>query len=180
MKKVLLVFQIILIITICSCENEEYEMCIELSPDNSNVLELTDVINSDEELKKMSEYGGNIKEFICKYNAKCVRKTEYGYRMVWVGSAKVLIVRFNLEGKKINSNIYKTIWLKDDYCLNLDVGKSVLSEVRNFDPVGQYYFLYTGRNDTPRISYHYTADGYWLKIHYNDFNTITKMEVELI
>ena len=72
-------------------------------------------------------------------------------------------------------------------CLNFcksDFDKLVkgqsLDEVRAIDPNGEYLFLYTGRNDAPKVSSHYTKDGYLITIEYDVSNVITSINEELI
>ena len=48
------------------------------------------------------------------------------------------------------------------------------------DPNGEYLFLYTGRNDTPKVSSHYTKDGYLITIEYDVSNVIISINEELI
>ena len=53
-------------------------------------------------------------------------------------------------------------------------------DVRGFDSCGDYFFLYSGRNDLERISYHYSKDGYLISIKYDTDNTILSVTEELI
>ena len=50
-----------------------------------------------------------------------------------------------------------------------------LDEVMQIDPYGEYLFLYTGRNDLPRESFHYTKDGYIVCLEYDLENQICKI-----
>ena len=51
-----------------------------------------------------------------------------------------------------------------------------LSDVQTIDPEGEYLFLYTGRNDVPKVSTHYTTDGFVITITYDKNNVIEKIE----
>ncbi len=55
-----------------------------------------------------------------------------------------------------------------------------LEEVRAIDPDGEYLFLYTGRNDVPKVSSHYTKDGYLITIEYDESNAVVSVEQELV
>ena len=55
-----------------------------------------------------------------------------------------------------------------------------LDDVKKIDPNGEFLFLYTGRNDVPKISTHYTKDGYIILIEYEDNNQIVDITYELI
>ncbi len=67
---------------------------------------------------------------------------------------------------------------KSDFNL-LSIGQQ-LADVKMLDPKGDYIFLYTGRADIPRVSTHYTSDGYLITITYDDNNIISKIDFELI
>jgi len=45
---------------------------------------------------------------------------------------------------------------------------------------GEYPFLHSGRNDTPKEFYHYTTDGYLFTFRYNENNVVYDIECELI
>ena len=51
-----------------------------------------------------------------------------------------------------------------------------LSDMLKFDPEGQYLFLFAGRNDLPRVSQHFTSDGYYLVIKYDHDGKIDEMK----
>ena len=55
-----------------------------------------------------------------------------------------------------------------------------LDDIQKIDPNGEFLFLYAGRNDIPKISSHYTKDGYIVIIEYNDNNQIVNITQELI
>ena len=74
-------------------------------------------------------------------------------------------------------NIHRTTLFKSDFD-RVAVGQS-LDEVRAFDPNGEYIFLYTG-SGTPRVSSHYTKDGYCITIEYDVSNTIISINKGLI
>ena len=85
---------------------------------------------------------------------------------------------FDDSGTKLLGNIYSVQLSKSDFD-GLTKGQSI-EEVKTIDPNGEYLFLYTGRNDTPKVSSHYTKDGYLITIEYDDFNTIISINEELI
>ena len=85
---------------------------------------------------------------------------------------------FDNSGSKVMGSIHDAIILKSDFnCL--EKGQS-LNDVRAVDPNGEYLFLYTGRSDTPKVSTHYTKDGWLITIEYDDSNRIINIETELI
>ncbi len=75
-------------------------------------------------------------------------------------------------------SVKRTEVLKSDFD-NLKTGQS-LDDVREIDPDGEYLFLETGRNDTPKVSSHYTKDGYFITVEYDDANVIISINEERI
>ena len=80
------------------------------------------------------------------------------YRVSYLGDGSIAIFLFDGSGNRLLGSTYSTQLLKSDFD-GLVKGQS-LDEVRAIDPNGEYLFLYTGRNDTPKVSSHYTKDGY--------------------
>ena len=92
------------------------------------------------------------------------------------GETKVLRLMFDgSSGSKISSHFYSTFCSKNELEI-LAIGQS-LSDVRAIDPNGEYLFLYTGRNDTPKISTHYTTDGFVVSITYDQNNGIENINI---
>lgn len=83
-----------------------------------------------------------------------------------------------IQAAKILGSIYNCRKIKSDFG-ELKKGQT-LENVQKIDPQGEYLFLYTGRNDTPKISSHYTKDGYLITIQYDDSGTIIDIAEELI
>ncbi len=63
--------------------------------------------------------------------------------------------------------------------VSLEPGTSVAS-VTELDPLGEYTFLYTGRNDVPRVSHHYTTDGYHVAIWYDEDQNLCEVIYDAI
>lgn len=135
-------------------------------------------IYDDWELQKVVEFEGNIDQLNDKYPIECIRKNNPGYRVSYPGNDKVAVILYDNSGKKISGVIYNTERSKSDFGA-LIKGES-LDEVLKTDPDGEYLFLYTGKNDTPKASSHYTNDGYLISIEYDDFNTVISISEELI
>ena len=100
------------------------------------------------------------------------------YRVSYLGHGSIAVFLFDSSGNKIWGNTYSTQLLKSDFD-GLVKGQS-LDEVKAIDPNGEYLFLYTGRNDTPKVSSHYTKDGYLITIEYDVSNVIISINEELI
>ena len=106
----------------------------------------------------------------------CGKITEY--RVSYLGDERIAVLLFDSSGNKILGNTYRTQLLKSDFN-GLAKGQS-LDAVRAIDPNGEYLFLYTGRNDTPKESLHYTKDGYLITIQYDASCSIISINEELI
>ena len=51
-----------------------------------------------------------------------------------------------------------------------------IDDMLRLDPKGQYMFLFAGRNDLPRVSQHFTSDGYYLVIRYDHDGKICEIK----
>ena len=92
------------------------------------------------------------------------------------GETKVLQLMFDdNSGNKLSSRIYNANCLKSAFEA-LAVGQP-MSDVQTIDPEGDYVFLYTGRRDVPRVSTHYTTDGFLINITYNEDDVIEKIDL---
>ena len=153
-------------------------MDVKTSTSDKNLIELVSRIYDESQLNDIVRFNGNINELNDIYPTECLRRVGEYYRASYLGNDSVAIIIFDNSGKKLIGKIVSTQCLKADF-EELEKGKS-LDEVKNIDPKGEYLFLYTGRNDTPRKSSHYTKDGYLITIEYDvSFNIISKTE-ELI
>ncbi len=133
---------------------------------------------NDSQLLELSQFNRTIYELNKKYPIECIRKINNNLRISYLGDSSIAILIFDNDGNKILGNVYSTLLSTADYN-NLAIGQS-LDNVIDIDSNGEYLFLYTGRNDTPRISTHYTKDGYIITIEYDDKNTITNIKKALI
>ena len=84
--------------------------------------------------------------------------------VVLLGETKFLCFRFNPDGSVLyawieslspNSAEFEQFSIGDPF-----------KKVREFDPDGDYPFLFAGSSKFPKISYHYTADAFLIMIHY--------------
>ena len=177
-KTFLLFALIALLVLCCSCKSKEVKMKLKITPPDKNICEIIKEPKSDEELRNILDFNGTLEELNKKHPIHCIRENDAYFRLSYRGKNKIAILLFDKNGEKIYSNIYNATLLKDDF-KTLKKG-STLDAVQDIDPKGAYTFLYTGRNDIPRESYHYTKDGFVLIVEYNASNIITKLHEELI
>lgn len=169
---------VILTMLLSACNKGEEMKNINMSNLDANVKELITIEYNDEEINRINEYECTMFELNEIYPIECIRETENGYRVTYWGEKCILELFFDKNGSKINGKICIALKSKYDF-EKLVVGKS-LQDVRILDPKGDYLFLYTGRNDIPKVSTHYTKDGYLIKITYDEKNQITRIDEELI
>ncbi len=169
---------ITLLVLLSACTHGGNNLDIRLSDPDTNITDLISETYNENQLADIVGFSGTINELDTRYTIECVRKIENGYRVAYCGEFSIGIIIFNNNGKRILGNIYSATQSKSSFNV-LSVGQS-LENAKIIDPKGDYIFLYTGRNDTPKISTHYTNDGYIIKITYDDKNLITNIETELI
>ncbi|MBR3895164.1 MAG: hypothetical protein IKJ35_08475 [Clostridia bacterium] len=142
------------------------------------LMDLVSKIYNESELLEIVNFDGSIKGLNTKYPIECMRTIADIYRVSYLGSDRVAVIVFDDSGSKMWGRIYPLTLSKDAFD-NVVEGQS-LETVMKIDPNGEYLFLYTGRNDFPRTSAHYTKDGYLITIEYDDSNTIIGIREELI
>lgn len=153
-------------------------MELNLSPSDKNLTELVSKTYSDSQLLEIAQFNGSINELNTQYPIECVREINNTYRVSYYGDFSIAVITFDDAGNRILGNVYSALQLKCNFDV-LAIGQS-LNDVQKIDPKGEYLFLYTGRNDTPKISTHYTKDGYLITIQYDDSNVISNIKKELI
>ena len=177
-KYYFLFFIIVMLLVICSCTKGENDLNIEISPPDKSLVDVASKIYDETELLELMKFNGSLNELNIKYPIECLREDNGMYRASYRGDGSVVIFLFDGSSNRLSGSTYSTKLLKSDFD-RLVKGQS-LDEVRAIDPNGEYLFLYTGRNDTPKVSSHYTKDGYLITIEYDASNVITNINEELI
>ena len=153
-------------------------MKISISSNNKSIFELTSNKYDNTQLESMIQFKGDMTELRELYPFECVRKVGDNYRVSFLGNDCVAIIIYDNCGNKIIGDIFNLYCVKSDFT-DLRTGQ-LLNDVQIIDPQGEYLFLYTGRSDSPKISTHYTKDGYLISVEYDDNNTILSVVTELI
>ena len=153
-------------------------MNIEISQPDKSLVDLASKTYDETDLSELAEFNGLLNELNTKCPIECLRKDNGVYRVSYLGDGRIAVLLFDSSGNKILGNTYRTQLLKSDFN-GLAKGQS-LDAVRAIDPNGEYLFLYTGRNDTPKESLHYTKDGYLITIQYDASCSIISINEELI
>ena len=169
---------IMLLFMLCSCNKVGYDLTVKIASSDKSLVDLASVVYDESQLSEIIASDCLINELNAKYPIECLRRCNDMFRVSYRGNACVAVLLFDNSGKMLNGSIYTVKLSKSDFD-GLSKGKS-LEDVRTADPDGVYSFLYTGRNDIPKASAHYTKDGYLIKIEYDDSNTIISISAELI
>lgn len=169
---------ILLLCLLCSCAKGGEDLKMQLSPQDKSLGELSTKIYDEAELTTIALFVGSIQELDVNYPIECIRKTPTGYRVSYCGKTNLTSILFDSAGQRIMGSVYKMSKSKASFDI-LSIGKS-LEDVMELDPDGSYLFLYTGRNDIPKQSIHFTVDGYLITIEYDGENLISNIVSELI
>ena len=173
-----LISVITMLFVMCSCAKGGSDLNIEISPSDKRLVDLASKIYDETELLELTKFNGSLNELNIQYPIECVREDNGIYRVSYLGDGSIAIFLFDGSGNRFLGSTHSTQLLKSDFD-GLVEGQS-LDEVRAIDPNGEYFFLYTGRNDTPKVSSHYTKDGYLITIEYDVSNVIISINEELI
>lgn len=169
---------LMMLLVICSFTAGGTDLNIEISQPDKSLVDLASKTYDETDLSELAEFNGLLNELNTKYPIECLRKDNGVYRVSYLGDGRIAVLLFDSSGNKILGNTYRTQLLKSDFN-GLAKGQS-LDAVRAIDPNGEYLFLYTGRNDTPKESLHYTKDGYLITIQYDASCSIISINEELI
>lgn len=173
MKMVKLFFAFAFAVLLFSCKGGENIMTL-LSDPEVNITELITVRYSNEQLEQIRIFDGNINELNDKYPIQCLRRVDAAYSIVFLSEERILMAIYDDRGNKLFCNIFN---LSKEVAAfeHINIGDTI-EKVKNVDPLGEYLFLYTGRNDIPHNSKHYTSDGFCIQISYDENNVVTSID----
>ena len=161
-----------------NCGRKHADLDVEIFPVEQNIMDGCEQRYNEEQLDEIVQFGGRLDELLENYPMACVRRIDSGYRTAYLGEASVAVLIFDDCGVCLFASVHKTSKMRSDF-ESIAPGQFV-DDVRNFDPDGQFLFLYTGRNDSPKESAHYTKDGYMVIIRYNASHIVENVTFELI
>ena len=162
----------------CSCAKDEGNLNVQVSPPDKSLIDLSTKTYEESQLAEIAEFRGSMTELNAKHPIECLRENHDYYRVSYLGKDRVAVLVFDRTGRKLMGNVYNLRKQKSDF-VGLKNGQT-LDDVKKIDPDGEYSFLYTGRNDSPKESSHYTKDGYLITIKYDVTNNIIGIDEELI
>lgn len=195
MKTYQLFAMIGILFLLTGCQQNKKDEINNMPNDNFAVSQTTSNSNSvgetqrytDAQLSEIADYIGTKDELLSQYptcsvctlvmiNDECANSsTKEVHRIIYCGETKSLMLTFDDSGNRMTESLHNLTVPKNAF-ETISVG-SLLSEVQAIDPQGEYLFLYTGRNDVPRVSAHYTTDGFVISITYDKNNVIEKIDL---
>ena len=151
------------------------------------VFELTTTRYSDAELNKIKNF---VNETQCsydvlneKYPIECTRNGEYYNRVTYVGEEnEVLPIYFNDDGTfSYVEPVVKPVLSKAELYEAYESCKDAY-ELMEIDTTGLYWFFSTADVPDPIVSSHFTTDGYYVDIYYDEYPyfNITGIECYLL
>ncbi len=169
---------LILLCVLSSCGKGENDLKGKICSPDKNITELVSKKYSTSQLLAIAQLEVTMDEINKQYPIECLRKIGNTYRVSYLGDDSVAVIYFDSSENKILGKVYNLYLAKADFN-ELAAGQS-LENVQKIDPHGEYLFLYTGSNDAPKASKHYTKDGYLISVEYDDENTILSVTTSLI
>lgn len=196
-NKIIIIFTIfVLCIMLCSCSKGEtlqnsqsnnvstqtlqtdtiLTQTLQTNDISTNVNKLITTKYSTEQLEYINSLEVNLYELDTEFPIQCIKQINNCFRVIYLSENNILHMIYDDNDTKCFGRVYDFSKLKSDFS-SMKIGQS-LDDVMTIDPNGDYLFLYTGCS-TPRISSHYTTDGYLIKITY-DNTTVIDIQTELI
>jgi len=178
MRKVKYLILVIVLLCSCSCNEREVDLKMKISALDKTLIDLATEVYTEPQLMSIVAFDGSLNELDAKYPIECLRECDEIYRASYLGNESVAVVWFDQFGNKILGRVYLTRHTKADF--NALTSLDSLKKVQEIAPEGEYLFLETGRNDIPRVSSHYTTDGYLITIEYDVFGMVMSAKTELL
>lgn len=170
---------VVILFALCSCNTSETKMSQRETPVDKNIYDVTTTFYTDSELKRIVSFFGSFDELDKYYPIECLRICGSFFRVSYLGKDNQLVcLFFSATGNRIIGELHKMYLTKTAFS-SISAGDTLL-KIKQIDPEGEYPFLHSGRNDTPKESYHYTTDGYLFTFRYNENNVVYDIECELI
>ncbi len=177
-KTMILLLSLLTILS--SCKKESEKMDIILQPDK-NICEIDDRVFSQKEQIEVEAFDGTLEELNDLFPVRCIRlefrEGKPCLRVIYRFEQGVLMAVFDESHEHMFT--YFRLWSIDRYELEeIQTGESIDSVIAK-DPNGDYTFLYTGHGK-PWESTHFTRDGYYVIIEYDERLMVINKTVRLL
>ncbi len=160
------------------CDQKEKNFPVAVSDTKRSALDLNNDARKDSDLEKIYDLmadGASVNQLNDKYEIKCLRKDGDTYRVIYWGNKRVLVLRFDQDGKWIKADKLRSYYTLSDSRGKYDSLKAgdTVEKVQTIDPTCYFAFLVDKTSDE-LYSDHYTEDGYYTHIEYDkDFNIVS-------
>lgn len=162
---------------------DEIHVSFKVLDESTNIIDIISEKYSNKDMfEEVQENKYTLDELNKIYPIEFVKKNmnedELYFDVAYMTSNGYIILHYDEAGNYVfGQDVIAEILLNEFDALN--IGDSI-NDVKKIDEHGMFTFLYTGRVDLPKISYHYTVDGYMVMIHYDSSCVITEIENKLI
>ena len=130
---------------------------------------------SDEQLDQINQESvmerGSLSDLEKTCDVQYVDRTSPEKTAVVAGETQVLVVQYDEDGKMRSQKILSISPASEEF--EALSAEDPINSVIAVDPAADYGFLFSGRNDDSKLSYHYTRDGYCIEITYDSNYQIT-------
>lgn len=154
--------------------NSKIEKNYNLSDAEENINNLINTIYSNDELEKILEQTYTLESLKSFYPIECFREYYGGYKAVYSSEDKFLVIIFDNLGNKEFSCIYLKS-ANSEFLDRIDENTSY-DDVMKLDKNGNYL----ATSSLPYHTTHYTEDGYFVSIEYDNDLYVKKIYVELL
>ena len=184
MKKIkttiILILCAVIAISICltGCDEKEPNFPVSLSDTTRSAIELNTDKLKDSDLESIYQEmldGMTVKQLNDAHEIRCLRKTDDGYRVIYTGNTRALVLRFDSDANWIKTDRLRTLYRIAPTRGKFDVLKAGdnVAKVQTADPTCYFPFLVDSSSDDLETN-HYTEDGYHTCIKYDsDFNIVS-------
>ncbi|MCR4651872.1 MAG: hypothetical protein K5662_08990 [Lachnospiraceae bacterium] len=153
----------------------------EYAVEGDNILKIVTKRYTDEQLKTIVGFSGNLSELNDIYPIECIRvsdgEVEGKYKVTYIGEQCYAFLWFDENQEVFNRELYnKSPELRVFEHLGTDLS---FDDIKKIDPNGNYVLFCLGVSDF-KTSYHCTEDGYLVTINYDDNYKIVDIQKELI
>lgn len=177
-------FAVTYIFILSGCNKKNENDMFNISDESANIIDVVTETYSDKDMfDKIDTEKYTLDKLNKLYPIEFIKKYKraddlYVDNVAYMTSYGYIIIYYDESGNyEFGKNIIAEKSLREFDVLN--IGDSV-DDVQKFDENGDFLFLYTGYTGLPRISQHYTTDGYIVMIHYDSDYSVTKIENRLI
>ena len=132
---------------------------------------------SDSQISEIETFEGSVDELNQKYPIDHSRENGNVLEIFYSSGRKVAVLYCESD-EVVLGKIHTIDTLKSDFD-DLSIGDSI-DVVKEISPDGDFSFLYTGRDDMPKISYHYTRDGYEVAVSYDENMNVAEVTFDLV